>query len=116
MDNTDGVSQTFSELSELNGLQFIIDYDKLPIHELSCKVADALSTNVFDLVLSAGADFQLLGTISGKIAQNEVEKYFNNNIHIVGNTLKGEGLWVRDLKKKVKKAHVAGWNYYTAIE
>lgn len=116
MDNTDGVGQTFEELSELNDLKFVINYNKIPVHELSYKVANALDIDVFDLILSAGADFQLLGTISGGVSQLDIEKYFDQKIKLVGNTAKGEGFWVKDLKDEIIKCTVGGWNYYSTTK
>lgn len=110
MDNTDGVGQTFIELSEINDLRFELDFSKLPIHSISYKVAEFLKTDILEIVLGSGADFQLLGTISSTVKPDEIMKN-SDKIIIIGETSEGNGLWINN-GIETKAYNISGWDYF----
>lgn len=113
MDNTDGIGQTLSELSEINRMRMVVRMDALPIHPISEKVAAYLDRNILDIILGAGADFQLLGTIEQKLERTETEDFISNGLRIVGYAMPGSGVWVQDESGQLREHLVSGWNYYT---
>lgn len=112
MDNTDGFSQTFSELSEINNLGFLFYYKKLPIHDISFKVAKKLDIDIIDLVFSAGADFQLLGTVKDNDNVSLKNIIFKKELTIIGKTEPGLGLKLITNNGHTRDITPDGWNYY----
>lgn len=116
MDNTDGVGQTLSELAEINTLAVVIDEGALPIHDITYQVAEFLNERPLDLALAAGADFQLLGSISTdqELAANTIEG--KCNIKLIGRCAEGSGVSVKKVDGSVETLRVSGWNYYSSNE
>jgi thiamine-monophosphate kinase len=112
MDNTDGISQTFCELSEINNIKFCIDIDKMPIHEITYKIANKLNIDVVDIIFSAGADFQLLGTVDENLYRKKINRKLGTKLNIIGKTEKGRGLFLTDKNKRQVELYAQGWNYY----
>jgi thiamine-monophosphate kinase len=112
MDNTDGVGQSLTELSELNDLAMVLRADELPIHPATAKVAEYLGRNAVDMALAAGADFQLVGTIEPARSEREAEEQIGHGLRIIGRTSPGAGLWLLDSKGSLCELKVPGWNYY----
>lgn len=115
MDNTDGIGQTFLELSEINNLRFVLERDLLPIHEISYKIADFLGLNVLDVALGGGADFQLLGTIGRNTEINDIGENISDEIMIIGETDKGGGVWIKEKTGESFEYNVSGWDYYSSM-
>lgn len=89
MDNTDGIAQSLLEQSEINQMNYHIHADKLKIHQVSYKVAKFLNISVIDLVLSGGANFTLVGTIS-EVTYKKYEKELSNYcMYPIGKCCKG---------------------------
>ena len=112
MDNTDGFSQTFFELSEINNYKFEFDFSKLPIHELSYKIAEKLDMDITDLIFSAGADFQLMGALTKDYESKDRRKIITEDIYTIGKVKRGSGLKL--CKKNGNQIDILpkGWNYY----
>ena len=62
MDNTDGIGQSLPELAEASGVAIQVDSKTLPVDPVSKEVAEKYGIDLLDMVLGAGADFQLVGT------------------------------------------------------
>lgn len=116
MDNTDGFSQTFFELSEINNLEFHFDFDKLPIHDISHQIAEKSEIDVTDLIFSAGADFQLMGALKNDREFSDTKKFLSEQLNIIGSVKKGLGLKLNILGENQKDILPQGWNYYQNTE
>ena len=115
MDNTDGIGQTFIELSEINNLKFVLERELLPIHEISYKVADFLGLNVLDVALGGGADFQLLGTINKNTEIDDIKENISDEVMIIGKTDKGGGVWIKEKTGESFEHNISGWDYYSSM-
>lgn len=111
MDNTDGIGQTLSELSQASGLGCVIDAAALPISMLVRKCAALRAVDVFDLALSAGADFSLVGTLKGSWTQAEAEKRFGGRVWIIGRTAREAGVWLESDGGR-REIRFGGWDYF----
>lgn len=111
MDNTDGVGQTLSELAEINRVRMRIDADALPIHELSRKIGDSLGTDAIEIALSAGADFQLVGTVRRDASLTSLP----SDLRIIGEVAAGEGVTVAHGRSE-EILQIKGWNYFAPAE
>jgi len=109
MDNTDGVGQTFKELVEINGAKFIIDIDRMPVHDISYKVAEYLNVDVNRMILDGGADFQLLGSVRD-CKVSDLSRW-SGDFYIIGEILEGTGLWLKD-NDGIEEYMDSGWNYF----
>ncbi|MCP4371264.1 MAG: thiamine-phosphate kinase [Deltaproteobacteria bacterium] len=116
MDNTDGVGQSFMELSEVNNLKFELQKALLPIHEISFKVAESLKKDILDVVLGGGADFQLVGTHESESELHALNKETHDEITIIGRTREGKGLWIKEGTAESKEYNIPGWDYYSITE
>ena len=63
MDNTDGIGQSLSELSEASKCAFVVHRSALKIHPVVENVSAILGLSPLDIVFNGGADFSLVGTI-----------------------------------------------------
>lgn len=111
MDNTDGIGQTLYELSEASGCAFIVDEHKLPIPDVVTKVAMSSQTPLIDLALGPGADFSLVGTLSGSWEQAEATRVFGEDIQIVGHVEPGDGTYIQNVNSR-SAVNIPGWNYF----
>jgi thiamine-monophosphate kinase len=111
MDNTDGVGQTLSEPAEINAVCMRIDADALPIHGLSRTIAAQLECDVVDLIMSAGADFQLVGTIPSP-AESQI---FPDDVRIIGEVVEGEGVTIARGGRE-ERLRIQGWNYFASAQ
>jgi thiamine-monophosphate kinase len=111
MDNTDGFGQTALELGQLNAVGILLDADKLPIHEVSMRVAASLSVDVYDLVLGPGADFQLIGTVPRSEAARAAE--LAEDVRLVGRVTENAGsVALLDAQGGERAITVIGWDYF----
>jgi thiamine-monophosphate kinase len=109
MDVTDGVAQSFSEIAGSSGVGIILDVETLPIHPLSKDVASWYGADVFHLVLGAGADFQLVGTINPGHPNCAP---MASQVKIVGDVVSGTGTYLRKGGSDITPLVPEGWNYY----
>ena len=110
MDNTDGVGQTLSELAEINHVGIRVETALLPLHELSRKIAESLKTDVSELVLGAGADFQLIGTVAPHVRRDALPQ----DVKFIGEVVAGEGVLISRDHGTVR-LEVKGWNYFIPL-
>jgi thiamine-monophosphate kinase len=112
MDNTDGFGQTTLELGQLNEVGFLLDANKLPIHDVSKRVASLLGVDVYDLVLGPGADFQLIGTIPA--GSQATRTGAAADIRFVGTATAEIGsVSLLDAQGRERPITVVGWDYFT---
>jgi len=105
MDNTDGLSQSLSELADASFKHYVIHQDLLPIHPVTAEVAEYLSEDPFELALGPGADFNLVGTID---SEAPLERLTLNRI---GQVEAGSGISI--LTNGVTRSiQPRGWNYF----
>jgi thiamine-monophosphate kinase len=114
MDNTDGVYQSFLEICQINDVSIEFDFEKLPIHEVSYKVAKMINKDICDIIFAAGADFQLLGTISEKTPKSLRESFKQSKYSEIGKVVDNvdNGVFLNVAENK-KKLDIEGWNYYS---
>ncbi|MDQ0173373.1 thiamine-phosphate kinase [Paenibacillus tundrae] len=113
MDNTDGFSQSYLELSEINKLKMELDFRQFPIHPLSYKVAEFLEIDISEVILGGGADFQFLGTINKEIYENHKTDLDKENVSIIGICSSGSGLYLRKSSEEDSVPFKAkGWDYF----
>jgi thiamine-monophosphate kinase len=113
MDNTDGLGQSLLELTEASGVAIDLDGASLPIDQISHNVAQAYGTDLFDMVLGPGADFQLIGTArTGSPGFERVR----SQIHVIGTVRAGNGVWIKRPGAEAERLVVQGWNYYKRLQ
>jgi thiamine monophosphate kinase len=66
------------------------------------------------MVLGAGADFQLVGTIASANLESAPELL--KVLHIIGNVTAGEGLFTRGADGVQERHTPHGWNYFSEHE
>jgi thiamine-monophosphate kinase len=83
MDTSDGLASSIHELSKASGVQFVLNWDSIPIPNDVFEIAERKLLNVEDMVLYAGGDYQLLFTVK----HDEVEglrKMMGKDFTIIG--------------------------------
>lgn len=111
MDNTDGLGQTLSELSQLSGVCMQVDNDKVLVNQLAKKVCSQTDKDFIQFAFGAGSDFSLVGTLNGQQTEKEFQNIFDNKISIIGKAIKGQGV---SLKKgsEILELKFKGWDYF----
>lgn len=109
MDNTDGTSQSFYELAELNCLGFELTEELLPFSNVSIKVSEFLNIPLMDVILGTGADFQLLGTCRPHV----LDHLSGHGFVKIGEVITEKGLFLRDRNGKRQPLQPKGWNYFS---
>jgi thiamine-monophosphate kinase len=111
MDNTDGVGQSLSELSEASNVAFVVHAPALQISPVIKEVARYVGLRPFDLVFDGGADFSLVGTLRGKWTNESASARFDHPLEIIGQVEAGNGVW---LEHSVREPLAfRGWNYFS---
>jgi thiamine-monophosphate kinase len=106
MDNTDGLSQSLTELADANSLHYRVNLEELPIHRLTRRLADFLSAEPFDLAMGPGADFSLVGTVESSAAVEQLGMYH------IGLVESGQGASIMSGETRhIIEPH--GWNYFS---
>jgi thiamine-monophosphate kinase len=113
IDNTDGLGQSLLELSQLSEVCMQVDNDKVLINPLVQKICSQTENILIQFAFGAGADFSLIGTLSGQRTEKEYLNIFSNQILIIGVVTKGQGV---SLKKgnDISDLKFKGWNYFIA--
>jgi thiamine-monophosphate kinase len=110
MDNTDGVGQSLTELATASGVAMRINEQICPLN-LVARVADLLGRDPICLAFSAGADFALVGTLSGAWTAERFESEFGHSAVIIGRVEAGEGVNI-ETSLGDRALNFAGWNYF----
>jgi thiamine-monophosphate kinase len=110
MDNTDGVGQTLSELSQASQCAFIVEAASLQIPFIVHKVSRLSDQSLLEIAFGAGADFSLVGTLRGRWTSEEASRRFRHSIEVIGQVEKGNGVHIDgDIRSKLR---FRGWNYF----
>jgi thiamine-monophosphate kinase len=105
MDNTDGLSQTLSELANINRACYAINIELLPVHQLTVQVAHFLAEDAINIVMGPGADFNLVGTAESPSIIKEL------GMHYIGKVENGRG--VSGISDGVRRMiEPSGWDYF----
>jgi thiamine monophosphate kinase len=112
MDNTDGIGQSLTELSDASGCSFILDASLLSIPPVVYEVSQIVGTAPLDFVFNGGADFSLVGTIRGDWTNEKAEREFGHALQIIGHAESGAGVWLNDSQRR--PLSFSGWNYFSA--
>lgn len=112
MDNTDGVGQSLLELSVASKAKFVLRQEHINIPEVVTKIADNLGEDAFELAFSAGADFSLVGTLSGRWTQEQTAEQFGEGVQMIGSVVEGEGVFI-ETGDEIAPLAFSGWNYFS---
>lgn len=113
MDNTDGIGQSLSELSEASKCAFVVRSSALRIPAVVESVSQIVSLPPVAFVFNGGADFSLVGTIRGQWTSEHATSEFRHPIEIIGQVEGGSGVWLEDAGRK--PLAFRGWNYFYAV-
>jgi len=111
MDNTDGVGQSLQELAEASRISVVID-GSVTLPKLVLEICDLASAPPLETALSAGADFSLLGTLSGDWSCANLRSTFGEDMVRLGTVAAGEGIYIQE-GETLSRFVPCGWNYYT---
>jgi thiamine-monophosphate kinase len=110
MDNSDGFAQSILTLATESRVGMHIDAAKIPLHELTRRVASFLGIDVFDLAFAMGGEFNLVGTIKRSKMSN-VDKY--DFIRIVGDVFGDRKCFLRTGNKSVNIGTFDRWEHFS---
>ena len=89
MDTSDGLSMSLRELSEASGTVFEVDADLLPIDPEAERVAVKAGTDIPELALHGGGDYQLLLTVRPE-GVGAVRALLGNDAAVIGRCIEGK--------------------------
>lgn len=112
MDNTDGVGQSLSELSEASKCAFVVNGSALWIPAVVESVSHILGERPIDFAFNGGADFSLVGTLRGNWSSERATNAFGHPLEIIGQVEAGAGVWFEDGQRE--PLAFRGWNYFYA--
>jgi thiamine-monophosphate kinase len=112
MDNTDGIGQSLSELSQASKCALVVQAAALQISPVVEQLSRAIGVRPFDMVFDGGADFSLVGTLHGTWTNESASARFNHPLEIIGVVEAGQGVWLNDEQKK--PLAFRGWNYFSS--
>src|SRR5262249_5064582 len=111
MDNTDGLAQSLTEIARESSCAMLISGEWLELDELVIESAAKRGTDPVEFAFGPGADFGLVGTLSGQWPSQRLAQTFGPGIHAIGTVIDGAGLFLRS--HGVTRAFaVPGWNYF----
>jgi thiamine-monophosphate kinase len=110
MDNTDGIGQSLSELSEASMCAFVVHTPSLRIPSTVERISKVIGAHPIDIVFNGGADFSLVGTVRGEWSSDRATEYFGHPLEIIGRVEPGRGVWLQDAERKPMQFY--GWNYF----
>jgi len=89
MDTSDGLSTSLHELLEAGGTAFEVDAEMLPIDPETKRVARDAGTDVMELALHGGGDYQLLFTVRPDEVQS-VRAMLMDEVKVIGRCTEGK--------------------------
>jgi thiamine-monophosphate kinase len=110
MDNTDGIGQSLSELSEASGCAFVVDRSALRIPSIVAEVGQIIARPPASFVFDGGADFSLVGALRGRWSSELATREFRCPVEIIGHVEAGTGVWLDDRERR--PLAFCGWNYF----
>lgn len=111
MDNTDGIGQTLTELSEASECAFVIQRSWLGVPRLVEAVGNLAGIKPLDFVFDGGADFSLVGTLRGQWSSERATARFEHPLEIIGRVENGRGVLLEDGDHRAP-LKFRGWNYF----
>ena len=112
MDNTDGIGQSLSELSDASKCAFVVQGSALRIPSVVESVSQIISLPPVAFVFNGGADFSLVGTLQGHWSTERATSQFGHPLEIIGHVEEGQDVWLEDGQRK--PLAFRGWNYFLA--
>jgi thiamine-monophosphate kinase len=112
MDNTDGIGQSLTELSEASQCAFVVNGRALHVPAVVERVGKLSGILPLDFVFNGGADFSLVGTLRGGWTSETASSQFNHPLEVIGNVEAGNGPWLQDENRMPLR--FSGWNYFAA--
>lgn len=110
MDNTDGIGQSLSELSEASKCAFVVHGSALRIPIVVENVSQIVDLSPLAFVFNGGADFSLVGTIRGCWSSERATSQFGHPLEIIGRVEAGHGVWFENGERR--PLTFQGWNYF----
>ena len=110
LDNTDGIGQSLSELSESSKCAFVVHASALRVPAVVENVSQIIGQPPVAFVFNGGADFSLVGTIRGEWSSEGATSHFGHPLEIIGRVEVGAGVWLDDGQRKALTFR--GWNYF----
>ena len=111
MDNTDGIGQSLSELSDAGKCAFVIHGSMLQIPPVVESISHIIGMSPVELIFNGGADFSLVGTLRGEWSSERATTHFGHQLEIIGHVEAGQGVWLDDRQRK--PLAFRGWNYFS---
>jgi thiamine-monophosphate kinase len=108
MDNTDGLGQTLSELSEFSRVSVVLECESLDIPPLVERIASELEVEPVQLAFRAGADFSLIGTLS----ERPTSDLAMSRVKMIGHCEEATGVFL-DRSGSRTRVQAEGWNYFS---
>jgi thiamine-monophosphate kinase len=108
MDVTDGLGQSLRELAEASHACLLIDFELVPVHPITSKVASMLGCSLDKMVFGLGLDLQLLGTMSTRQSPEPLPglRYFGEVVH-------GEPGVIVNYGARKGPLPIHGWQHFT---
>jgi len=96
MDNSDGLALSLSDLSEVNGLGFLVHQDKIPLAPGLVEMVG--QENALEIAMGAGGDFELVFTLqpSGLEAAQDA-----CDLTVIGEVVE-EGIWMERAQERIR--------------
>ena len=94
MDTSDGLASSIHELSRASGVNFMLNWDSLPIPNDVYEISELRLLPVEDMVLYAGGDYQLLFTVERENV-DELHQMLGRDFTVIGEVREKEGNVVR---------------------
>jgi len=113
MDNTDGVGQCLTELSEASQCAFVVHVSSLRIPPIVERVCHLIEVASLEILFDAGCDFSLVGTIRGRWTSEAASSHVGHPLEIIGHVEKGHDIWLECSDKGRKPLLYRGWNYFS---
>ncbi|MBV9992061.1 MAG: thiamine-monophosphate kinase [Alphaproteobacteria bacterium] len=111
MDNTDGVGQCLLELAREAGYGFVVMPDRVQLDPIVAAVASRNGVDALDFALGPGADFALVGTLSGEWSDEKACHTFGGALRILGTVVEGDGVYLAR-NGAMQRFVPRGWNYF----
>jgi len=83
MDTSDGLASSIHELSRASGVNFVLNWDSLPISNDVYEISEMKLIQVEEMVLYSGGDYQLLFTIERDGAE-ELHRMLGKDFTVIG--------------------------------